>query len=153
VRQEGPALHFVMKTKIRGKRAEALQSTLGFAGCFAVDSDGLSGGIGLFWSNAVSAEIKNFSFNHIDALVQVVDLSSPKWRFTGFYGEPKAENRHHSWRFLRTLQSVNGRAWLCMGDFNETLYGSEHFSQNPRPEWQMRAFREAVEDCSIQDLG
>jgi hypothetical protein len=40
-----------------------------------------------------------------------------------------------------------------MGDFNETLYGSEHFSRTPRPEWQMRAFREAVEDCSLQDLG
>jgi hypothetical protein len=40
-----------------------------------------------------------------------------------------------------------------MGDFNETLYGEEHFSNTPRPEWQMRAFREAVEDCSLQDLG
>lgn len=40
-----------------------------------------------------------------------------------------------------------------MGDFNETLYASEHFSRSPRPEGQMRAFREATDDCSFQDLG
>jgi endonuclease/exonuclease/phosphatase family metal-dependent hydrolase len=40
-----------------------------------------------------------------------------------------------------------------MGDFNETMYGSEHFCRNPRSEWQMRAFREVIEDCSLQDMG
>ena len=48
VKQEGPALLFVMETKIRGKRVESLQPLLGFASSFAVDSDGLSGGIGFF---------------------------------------------------------------------------------------------------------
>lgn len=40
-----------------------------------------------------------------------------------------------------------------MGDFNETLYGDEHFSRAARPEWQMRAFQEVVEGVSFQDLG
>jgi hypothetical protein len=44
-------------------------------------------------------------------------------------------------------------AWLCIGDFNETLFASEHLSRTERPEWQMRAFREVVEDCSLHDLG
>ena len=44
-------------------------------------------------------------------------------------------------------------AWLCVGDFNETLFASEHFSRADRPEWQMRAFREALDDCSLLDLG
>jgi hypothetical protein len=34
-----------METKIGGKRVEKLASRLGMAGSFAVDSDGLSGGI------------------------------------------------------------------------------------------------------------
>lgn len=42
---------------------------------------------------------------------------------------------------------------MCIGDFNETLFGSEHFSVSPRPEWQMRAFREVMDDCSLTDLG
>jgi hypothetical protein len=57
---------------------ELLGHTLGFAGCYDVDSDGLSGGIGLFWSNEVVVEIKNHSINHIDALVQNSDLSAPQ---------------------------------------------------------------------------
>ena len=40
-----------------------------------------------------------------------------------------------------------------MGDFNETLYGEEHFNSTTRPEWQMRAFRDVVSDCAFQDLG
>ena len=48
VKLEGPTLLFVMETKIKAKRVEELRYTLGFGGCFAVDSAGLSGGIGLF---------------------------------------------------------------------------------------------------------
>ncbi|XP_071683595.1 uncharacterized protein [Lolium perenne] len=54
---------------------------------------------------------------------------------------------------MRTLAAIEHPAWLCVGDFNETLYATEHFSRAIRPEWQMRAFREAVEDCSLTDLG
>jgi hypothetical protein len=42
---------------------------------------------------------------------------------------------------------------LCIGDFNETTTGLEHFSEHGREEWQMRNFREAIEDCDLQDLG
>jgi hypothetical protein len=51
------------------------------------------------------------------------------------------------------LHAVQHGACLCTGDFNETLYADEHFSSADRPEWQMRGFRQAVEDCSLQDLG
>ncbi|KAM0917104.1 hypothetical protein ACQ4PT_009734 [Festuca glaucescens] len=48
VRQEGASLLFVMETKIPKERVEGLRNYLGFAGCYAVASEGLSGGIGLF---------------------------------------------------------------------------------------------------------
>ena len=148
-KQEGPALLFVSETKIRARRVEILQQSLGFVGCFAVDSAGLSGGIGLFWSNEVKVELKNYSSGHIDVMVQKADLSTPEWRFTGFYGAPKKEDRHHSWRCLRMLNDIPHQTWLCLGDFNETLFGTEHFSRAARPEAQMLAFREALEDCSL----
>ena len=142
-----------METKIRGKRVEFLKYGLGFSGCYAVDSEGLSGGIGLFWTKDVSVELKNYSTGHIDVVVRDALDNSTTWRFTGFYGAPRAENRHHSWRFLRTLHGLPHSAWLCMGDFNETLYGEEHYSRAARPEWQMRAFREITDECAFQDLG
>lgn len=107
-----------METKIRGKRVEDLKTTLGFSGCFAVDNDGLSGGIGLFWSRDVNVTLENYSASHIDVIVR---QENKTWRFTGFYGEPWVENRHHSWRFMRTLFAVPHEAWLFIGDFNEIL--------------------------------
>ena len=70
VKQEGSALVFVMETKIRGKKVENLQRTLGFASSFGVDSDGLSGGIGLFWSRDVIVSLENYSSSHIDITVR-----------------------------------------------------------------------------------
>jgi hypothetical protein len=48
VKQEKPSLLYVMEMKISKERVENLKSTLGFAGCFAVASEGMSGGIALF---------------------------------------------------------------------------------------------------------
>ena len=138
---------------MRQKGYKSLQNLLGFAGCFAVDRDGLSGGIGLFWTSDVQVDLQSFSSGHIDVMVQNNNLHHNKWRFTGFYGAPHVSDRHHSWRCLRTLFSIQHSAWLCVGDFNETLYASEHFSLAARPEWQMRAFREAANDCLFQDMG
>ena len=86
-------------------------------------------------------------------MARKADLSTPEWRFRRFYGVSRSEDRHHSWRCLRTLHAIPHQAWLCLGDFNETLFGTEHFSRAARPEWQMRAFRQVLEDCSLQDLG
>jgi hypothetical protein len=142
-----------METKISGKRVEKLISTFGFSGGFAVDSDGLSGGIGLFWSSAVTVDIKSFNSHHIDAVVQCKDGSIPSWRFTGIYGESRRENKYLTWTLIRRLHQLQNLPWLCSGDFNETLYSTEHFSEHAREEWQMRAFREVTEDCGLQDLG
>lgn len=132
---------------------ESLQPLLGFAGSFAVDSDGLSGGIGLFWSEDVHLELKNYSKAHIDVRVRRKEQVQTSWRFTGFYGEPRSENRTQSWEFLRTLHGIPHDGWICMGDFNETMYAEEHFSVHARPARQMQIFCEVIDICSFQDLG
>ena len=96
VKQEGPCLLFVMETKISGDRVKSLRTSLGFAGCFAVDSNGLSGGIGLFWSAELVVDLKSYSSGHIDVVVRRENQSRSEWRFTGFYGAPRVEDRHHS---------------------------------------------------------
>ena len=112
VKQVGLCLLFLMETKISAQRVESLQNLLGFAGCFAVNSTGLSGGIGLFWKDEVEVELKNYSSCHIDVLVRKKTRAAQEWRVTGFYGAPKVEDRPHSWRFLRTLFGIQHDAWL-----------------------------------------
>jgi hypothetical protein len=53
VRLEAPALVFISETKIDATRARNLTSRLGFAGCIPVASNGLSGGLVLYWSREV----------------------------------------------------------------------------------------------------
>lgn len=77
------------------------------------------------------------------------------WRFTGFYGQPDASQRHFSWDLLRRLQNINELQdipWLVGGDFNEICYDSEKLGGNRRPFAQMRAFLDSLEACELQDL-
>ncbi|KAF4358819.1 hypothetical protein G4B88_023103 [Cannabis sativa] len=47
-----------------------------------------SGGLLLMWNDDWEVSVKSYSVGHIDALVQCPGRSL--WRFTGFYGNPKA---------------------------------------------------------------
>ena len=122
-----------METKVDAKRVEKLVNTFGFTRGFAVDSDGLSGGVVIYWSSLVVVDIKGANLHHIDAIFQCKD-SSPR-HFTGVYGESRKENIHLTRNLLRRLHQLRDLPWLCSGDFNETLYGTEHFSEHAREEW------------------
>jgi hypothetical protein len=42
---------------------------------------------------------------------------------------------------------------MCMGDFNEILFQHEKQGGAARPQQCMDMFREALEDCGLEDLG
>lgn len=44
-------------------------------------------------------------------------------RLTGFYGEPKWEDRSLTWNYNLYLQA--SLPWVVIGDFNEILYSHE----------------------------
>jgi hypothetical protein len=69
-------------------------------------------------------EIFSYSRHHINAIIRDEDGSSG-WKFTGFYRNPDIARRSESWDLLRHLKSFQPSAWLCAGDFNETIEQSE----------------------------
>ena len=69
------------------------------------------------------------------------------------YGEAQTHLSHKTWDTMKNLSTLHDLPWLCMGDFNETLYASEHFSRAARSEAHMRSFREVLDELSFQDLG
>ncbi|KAK9025064.1 hypothetical protein V6N11_064963 [Hibiscus sabdariffa] len=81
------------------------------------------------------------------------DSGSSQWRLTGFYGAPAIQDRVHSWRLLRQLHDSPLIPWCVIEDFNEILSSHEKQGGLLRNEWQMRNFREALEDCELFDLG
>jgi hypothetical protein len=60
--------------------------SLGYSGCFAVSSVGLSGGLVLFWLSSVSVSVKTCNARCIDAYI--TPESGIKWCATFVYGEP-----------------------------------------------------------------
>jgi hypothetical protein len=117
-----------------------------------IDSEGFSGGLALFWHESMQVSVEEVNERFIDVLVQSSDDDS-KWRLTCVYGEPRVEQRHHMWETLCGLQSRFDLPWLVAGDFNECMWGFEHFSATPRAENQMTAFRDTLEICGLADLG
>ena len=53
------------------------------------------------WSENVNLEIKSYSKHHIDTCIQTAEGSC--WRGTRVYGNPKMEERKHTWELLKRL--------------------------------------------------
>ncbi|KAL9660211.1 hypothetical protein QQ045_025023 [Rhodiola kirilowii] len=72
---------------------------------------------------------------------------------TLFYGNPRVQDRRSSWEQLRKLKRDGIRPWVVMGDFNEITYSWEMESRRERQMWQMKNFRDCLEDCELSDMG
>ena len=54
---------------------------------------------------------------------------------------------------LKKLSTRFTLFWVCIGDFNEILYTDEKQGWLDRPKRQMLGFRDALDFCSLKDLG
>ncbi|CAM8905878.1 unnamed protein product [Rhodiola kirilowii] len=149
VRNHRPMLVGLQETKIDASRLEAVRKRLGFKHGFQVPRIGLAGGLALWWKEEVTLTILSYSKLHIDAMVEGEEIV----RVTLIYGEPVTVKRGVTWELLRRLNSQHNLPWILFGDFNEVCFGWEVKGGRVRGEWQMRAFREAMTDCGLTDLG
>lgn len=147
-----PKLVFLSETRQTEEQMKKLRWRLGLKGCLARSCIGKSGGIALFWDESLSVDLITISNKLIDVSVQE-SPSSPPWRISFIYGEPRAEDRHLTWELLHRIRLRSDKPWVIMGDFNEAMWQFEHFSEMRRSERRMEALRDVLEDCSMHDLG
>jgi hypothetical protein len=110
-----------------------------------------SGGVMLLWRRGINIQQIFSSPNYID--VSIHESPSKIWRLTGFYGEPRWEDKYKTWDRIRDLHSQSNLPWALIGDFNEILYSFEKEGGNPRPKTYMQAFRDGLNDCNLEDMG
>lgn len=104
----------------------------------------------LWWREEAEVNILNYSKFHIDAHMEDPINS----RLTLFYGSPSVHMiRNHSWDLLRKLTALHTIHWLIFDDFNEVCFSWEVNSKRIRGEWQMKKFREVIEENNLFDLG
>lgn len=129
---------------------EVVKVKLGYTSCLGVDCEGRGGGLALFWDTNTNLNLKSFSKSHIN--VEIKEGNQTKF-FTCLYGHPIPAYRHNTWNLLQKFRPEEGRRWLVGVDFNELLSNEEKWRGNPRPENQMRSFRNTLDECHLQDLG
>lgn len=129
-KQWGPDVVFLSEMHLNIAKAEKLRRKLRMDRVEVQESNGASGGLLLFWRNPATIQFRDKSKNFIDVIVG--DGTNELWRFTGFYGEPKWEEKHLSLACLRDLHLRINLPWMVVGDFNEILYSHEKEGGAPR---------------------
>jgi hypothetical protein len=130
VRAKSPIMIFLMETRRSASRAMNLKWMLGLKNSVGVDNNCQGGGIVLFWHESVEVIFLGMSHRFID--IRVKYISTNLWyRLTFIYGEHRVESHHLMWETLRRLKSVSDLPWLVLGDFNEIMWGYEHYSDTP----------------------
>ncbi|CAA0817977.1 Unknown protein [Striga hermonthica] len=142
-----PDLVFLSETRLFGAKAANIRYLLNFGGNFVVDCQGKSGGLMLLWSDNWEVEIISYSAAHIHAHIK--DHNNKCWRFTGVYGQPRMENRHHTWELIKRLQPLSNLPWLCGGDFSETILLSEQKGGSFRNQATSRDFQMTLNHCNL----
>lgn len=98
----------------------------------------------------MKVSIQAYNRNFIDFIVKEVDAKE-EWRYTLFYGDLVA-NRHATWELLKGLHQDPDAPWVISSDFNEGLSNDEK-KRAPRSKRQMMAFKKAIDECGMLDLG
>ena len=132
-------------------RLKTIKHKLNFNHMFFVPRIHRGRGLVRFWKESMGLRMETSSKSHINCIIG--GGSEGARRFTGFYGEPTTHKRHESWSLLRQLNNQFDLPWLCAGDFNEIVRGSEKKGGSSRSHAQMQLFRDAIDECGSLDMG
>jgi hypothetical protein len=102
-----PKLCFISDTRMSGTRVSYLRWSIGLRNCLSIDSEGLSGGLALFWDELINVTLLSQGDRYIDVIIKEDPSASP-WRATFVYGEPRVDKRKGMWDVLR---GVNTKIW------------------------------------------
>ena len=151
VRGQAPMVCFLMETRLNKEGFDELCGDLPFPNRFIVKYPNTGGGLALIWKKEIQLDVVNYTANHI--LAKVVEDDGFVWFLSGFYGWPEAREKVKSWALIRQLGQIVEGSWMCIGDFNAILNSTEKLSRRPPDHYQMDAFREALDNCQLEDLG
>ncbi|XP_074306381.1 uncharacterized protein LOC141641626 [Silene latifolia] len=136
---------------ISASRLEKIRNKCGFLSGICISSNGRSGGLGFWWKD-IDAQLLSYDRHHI-AMKVVGSDGGTLWKAIGVYRWPEVANRHKTWSMLNALCRNNADPMVLFGDFNEILCDSEKEGGVVRSERQMDAFRSALDECALEDLG
>lgn len=146
-----PNIIFLSETLAKENKVKEVCKQINFAGYWAVEAQGHSGGLALLWKNNGSCQIRGSGTQFIDFEVENDQVG--RWCYTGYYGCPERSRRRVSWDTLRGLAGDSTLPWCILGDFNDMLFSEEKRGGREQPAGLLRGFTKAIDDCGLLDLG
>lgn len=77
IHSKKPVVIFLMETMANQKKMQALKNKVGFYCLFTLDSVGHNGGLAVMWKEDIEVSVNDYSKNHIDAQVRLVENEVP----------------------------------------------------------------------------
>ncbi|EEC68693.1 hypothetical protein OsI_37162 [Oryza sativa Indica Group] len=134
VKEADARLLFLCETRQKVEKVCRVRRRLGLKGFVGVSSDGMSGGLALFWHESVSVDVRVLNKNFIDVYMRL-SPDDPLWHVTFVYGEPRVENRHQIWTALRNISQTSNLPWLDCELHDLGFQGVPHTYDNRRDGW------------------
>ncbi|GAU45522.1 hypothetical protein TSUD_186790 [Trifolium subterraneum] len=119
-------------------------------GRVAIDVEGRSEGLAVFWKDSSKCRVLNYTCNFINMIVE--DEQWGEWRLTCYYGYPERSRRCAAWDLLRDLGNMSSIPWCIIGDFNDLLSQADKKGIHPHPNGLCMGFRQTVSDCDLTDI-
>lgn len=125
-------------------------------GCFFEDNYGFSnlGKIWILWHPSVSVTVVHKSLQMVTCEVTIPGHTA--FFASIVYASNCHDERKVLWDSISDLgcsQVINGKPWIVLGDFNQTLSPQEHsLNTSSRVDSRMRLFRECLLEADLQDL-
>ncbi|KAF7823513.1 reverse transcriptase [Senna tora] len=152
IRKVKPSLIFLMEIRCSIKKAEKTRKrSFRDSKYFYVNPSGLSGGLGLWWSEEVDVQIFESSKNFIHAFVISNSLGFSSF-ISFIYGPPIAKDREKVWDKIRGLAPKDDDPWACIGDFNELSSPAEKVGGKEVRARSLLRFHSFLNDCNLMDV-
>jgi len=151
VANERPDLIFLAETKNQEVVLNRVRKQLRFSNFVLLNSNGLAGGMALFWNDQVKLTMDRSAPEFFDVIC--IDLmGGDKMRITCIHAPSSIQQRQLFWAELRFICTTNTLPWISVGDFNEVLYPWEKIGKRFADSNRMQAFRDLLHDCSLIDM-
>ncbi|XP_031116601.1 uncharacterized protein LOC116020257 [Ipomoea triloba] len=151
LKKHHPDIFCLMETKTSGDNADTVCCKLGFENWARVEALGFSGGIWVFWSDALQVEIltSHPQFVHM----AITEPSGRRWNLSMVYGSPSGYLRRRLWNALSRNKIHVNYPWLIAGDFNAIVSNEECTSTSSPGAHRNSDFKDWIFDEALFDLG
>lgn len=154
IRTLRPEISIIMETRISGQRAKDISSSLGFDNVHRSNASSFKGGIWILYNeHNTNLEILFMTDQAIHAFVEVCASNpSSNWILSAICASLDLASRINLWEDLASFTFSHTFPWLLVGDFNETLYHYETFSNSPPNHRRMSICNDFLNNYNLMDL-